>query len=414
VLAAGAATRYGGPKQVELLPAVLAALGRTSIDEVVVVEGAYPLDGLHDRIVRCSDWAIGPGASLRCGLAALDSHVTHALIVLADGPALDPQAVERLLEHAGDAPVLAASYDGNRSHPLLLARSAWQAIPDEGGRALAVKLVDCSDLAPPGDVDFPPLRPEDQEQLGRVSGLVRDVLGSEALGAYLLGSAVLGGLRPQSDLDVLVVAARSTTREEKQRFVDRLLAISGHSAPEGQWRRVELTIVVAAEIKPWRFPPRFDFQYGDWLRAEFEGGNLEPWPTTTSPDLASLLTIVLLGNAPVFGPPPSALIDPVPPADVIVATTGDVGSLLGRLGDDTRNVILTLARIWSTAATGAIRSKEAAAGWALERLPDDQRAVLTRARDAYAGDEEERWDDRQGQVRSYAAYVVAEIERLTL
>ena len=160
MLAAGAATRYGGPKQVELLPAVLAALARTSIGEVAVVEGAHPLDELGDlpaqrrRVVRCDDWALGPGASLRCGLAALGAGVTHALIVLADGPELDPQAVERLLAHSGDGPVLAASYDGRRSHPVLLGRRAWAEIPDEGGRALTPALVDCSDLSPPGDIDF--------------------------------------------------------------------------------------------------------------------------------------------------------------------------------------------------------------------------------------------------------------------
>jgi CTP:molybdopterin cytidylyltransferase MocA len=160
VLAAGAATRYGGPKQVELLPAVLAALAETSIGEIVVVEGAHPLDELRDgpaqrrRVVRCEDWEQGPGASLRCGLAALGADVTHALIVLADGPELDPQAAERLLAHTADGPILAASYDGHRSHPVLLARTAWSQIPDEGGRALAATLVDCSDLTPPGDVDF--------------------------------------------------------------------------------------------------------------------------------------------------------------------------------------------------------------------------------------------------------------------
>jgi CTP:molybdopterin cytidylyltransferase MocA len=160
VLAAGAATRYGGPKQVELLPSVLAALARTSIGEVVVVEGAHPLDELRDepaqrrQIVRCESWAEGPGASLRCGLAALGTGVTHALIVLADGPELDPRAVERLLAHRDDGPVLAASYDGTRSHPVLLARTAWADVPAEGGRALAPALVDCSDLTPPGDIDF--------------------------------------------------------------------------------------------------------------------------------------------------------------------------------------------------------------------------------------------------------------------
>ena len=79
--------------------------------------------------MTCDDWATGPGASLRCGLAALGAEVERAVIVLADGPDLDPRALERLL--AREEPVLAASYDGTRSHPVVLARSAWGAIPDE-------------------------------------------------------------------------------------------------------------------------------------------------------------------------------------------------------------------------------------------------------------------------------------------
>lgn len=154
VLAAGAATRYGRPKQRELLPAVLAALARAPVDDVVVVEGAHTLDA-PVRVVRAADWERGPGASLRAGLAALGNDVTHAVVVLADGPSLDPRAVALLLEHRDEAPVLAASYEGTRSHPVLIAREAWGDIPDEGGRALDAQLVDCSDLEPPGDVDVP-------------------------------------------------------------------------------------------------------------------------------------------------------------------------------------------------------------------------------------------------------------------
>jgi CTP:molybdopterin cytidylyltransferase MocA len=156
VLAAGAATRYGGPKQAEFLPVVLAALGRTQIIEVVVVAGAHPLcvDSTQARVVRCDRWADGPGASLRCGLEALGDEVEHALVVLADGPDLDPRAVERLIEHRGDGPVVAAAYEGERSHPVVLTRSVWHDVPDEGGRVMPAVLVDCSDLEAPGDVDF--------------------------------------------------------------------------------------------------------------------------------------------------------------------------------------------------------------------------------------------------------------------
>lgn len=256
------------------------------------------------------------------------------------------------------------------------------------------------------------MREEDQQQLERVVTLVRHVLGPAAVGAYLFGSAVHGGLRAESDLDVLVVSKRRTTREEKQRLVERLLTISGRRTPQGRWRRIELTIVVEAEIKPWRYPPSFDFQYGDWLRSEFEKGNLTPWPTTTNPDLSALITMVLLGNTPVLGPPPAEIIDPVPQGDLVKAIVGDIDALLGDLDGDTRNVILTLARIWSTLATGLIRSKDAAADWALDRLPEEHRAVLAHARASYLGDEEERWDDLQPLVWAHVDVVVAEINGL--
>src|SRR5204862_270493 len=49
------------------------------------------------RVVHCPHWQLGPGASLRCGLAALAPDVEAAVVVLADGPWLAPEAVERVL-----------------------------------------------------------------------------------------------------------------------------------------------------------------------------------------------------------------------------------------------------------------------------------------------------------------------------
>ena len=157
VLAAGASSRYGAdpPKQAVLLPRVLAALAQaSSIDAVVVVAGAHPLGDVAARVLECDDWARGPGASLRCGLAALGD-ADAAVVVLGDGPELDPRAVDRVVaawREAGGAAV-AASYAGVRLHPVLLAREAWPDVPDEGARSLAARLVPCDDLTPPGDVD---------------------------------------------------------------------------------------------------------------------------------------------------------------------------------------------------------------------------------------------------------------------
>jgi CTP:molybdopterin cytidylyltransferase MocA len=154
VLAAGASSRYGiePPKQQVLLPRVLDAVGRSVVDGVVVVAGAHPLDL---ESVQCPDWRLGPGASLRCGLAALPPDAEAAIVVLADGPDLDPRAVDRVVEdwRAAGGDVVAASYEGVRLHPVLVARAAWPLVPDEGARGLEARLVPCDDLRPPGDVD---------------------------------------------------------------------------------------------------------------------------------------------------------------------------------------------------------------------------------------------------------------------
>ena len=131
---------------------MLEAVGRSSLDGVLVVSGAHPL-GVES--VFCPEWERGPGASLRCGLAALPEDAEAAVVVLADGPELDPRAIDRIVgswrAEGGDA--VAASYGGVRLHPVLLARAAWGLVPDEGARSIEARLVPCDDLTPPGDVD---------------------------------------------------------------------------------------------------------------------------------------------------------------------------------------------------------------------------------------------------------------------
>ena len=156
VLAAGASTRFGAPpKQRLLIGPVLERVSRSGVDDVVVVTGAHELSA-PARVAHCADWERGPGASLRCGLRALGPETEAAVVVLADGPDLSPAAIDRLVERWREtgSTYLAASYGGERGHPVLLARSAWADIPDEGLRGREPVLVPCDDLGPPGDVDF--------------------------------------------------------------------------------------------------------------------------------------------------------------------------------------------------------------------------------------------------------------------
>jgi CTP:molybdopterin cytidylyltransferase MocA len=144
-----------------LLDDVLARVRESAVSDVVVVTGAHAVE-TEARVVPCPEWERGAGASLRCGLRELPPEVQAAVVVLADGPDLSPEAIDRVIEvwRESAAEVVAATYGGQRLHPVLLARPVWERIPDEGARELPGLLVPCDDLDPPGDVDFADELPE--------------------------------------------------------------------------------------------------------------------------------------------------------------------------------------------------------------------------------------------------------------
>lgn len=244
-------------------------------------------------------------------------------------------------------------------------------------------------------------------QLDDVLHLVRRVLSDDLTGAYLHGSAVLDGLRPSSDLDVLAVAGRRTRRDERRALRDGLMRLSGPKALRGPARPVELTVVAQHDVRPWRYPPRCEFLYGEWLRDDYERG-VVPEPAVV-PDLAPILTMTLHGDTALLGPPPAEVLAPVPHEDLRRAIVAGVPDLLADVESDTRNVLLTLARVWTTLATGTIRSKDAAAGWALDRLPPGHRPALALARAAYRGEQPDDWQVRMDQASALATYLADEI-----
>lgn len=249
------------------------------------------------------------------------------------------------------------------------------------------------------------------QQIDDCVALLQNVLGENLLGMYIYGSFLMGGLQKFSDIDLFVVSKRETTREEKEQLGKALLKISGVYAVSKDLKPVELTIVVKSQVNPWQYPPKFDFLYGDWMRKDFAAGNVEPWPTKELPNLALVVTQLLLSNKVLFGPKPETLLDAVPYKDFILATTREIDSLLEDIDWDTRNVLLTLARIWSTVETNTIRSKADAASWTIERLLDEYKPVLVKARHILLGEREDDWKEGEKLIRPCAEYIVQQIKK---
>ena len=247
-----------------------------------------------------------------------------------------------------------------------------------------------------------------QQQLKDSLELLKIILGPDLLGVYLYGSSLVGGLQKYSDIDLFVVTNRVTTSEEKTKLIANFLQISGIYMKSSKLP-IEMTIVEQAVINPWQYPPHFDFQYGDWLRKSFENGIIEPWLTYEMPDLALIVTQVLLKSQTLWGLEPEQLLAHVPYHDFIKAMIHDLNRLATDLEHDTRNVLLTYARIWSTLETNAIRSKPAAADWVMNRLPKIYQPVMKRAKSICIGVENEHWDDIEVLIKSCADFMVDKI-----
>jgi predicted nucleotidyltransferase len=249
-----------------------------------------------------------------------------------------------------------------------------------------------------------------KEQVRQCIDALKTVLEEHLLGVYLYGSAIVGGLQRYSDIDLFVISSRSTTLIDKTKLATELLKISGIYL-KGPKRSLEVTIVKKSEVNPWRYPPHFDFQYGDWLRKEFESGNNEPWPTKEMPDLALIITQVLMASKTLLGPSPNQLLGCVPYYDSIRASVSALSSLIVELDSDTRNVLLTLARIWCTVKTDTIRSKPDAAAWVIQHLPRAYKPVMRRARAICIGQENESWADIERLIKPCADMMIINIKK---
>jgi len=248
-----------------------------------------------------------------------------------------------------------------------------------------------------------------EKQILQSIKLLENVLKNDLLGVYLYGSAVVGGLQKYSDLDFFVVSNRATTTHEKSELIKDLLIISGIYMKERK-PPIEMTIVVESAVNPWRYPPKFDFQYGEWLRENFARDEIEPWATKEMPELAVLITQVLLANKVLLGPNPEKLLCKVPYQDFLCAITATLEDLMINLDQDIRNVLLALARTWSTVKTDTIRTKPAAAVWAIEQLPAEYKPVIRRANAICTGVQNEYWDDIESLIHPCANFMAEQIK----
>ncbi len=157
LLAAGASTRMGRPKQLlhvhgkPLLRHVAESALAEPVSPIIVVLGANAmeiapcLDGLPVQIVINDDWTEGMGSSLRRGMEELTRHtppVDCVIIALADQPDILTGHFSKLIEaqRASGRAIVASEHQGVCGPPVLCTKKLFFALHalrgDAGARAL--------------------------------------------------------------------------------------------------------------------------------------------------------------------------------------------------------------------------------------------------------------------------------------
>ena len=161
ILAAGASTRLGEPKQLvslggeRLLDRAVRVARDANCWPVVVVLGANAeaivaaCDLGGAEVVVNPDWSEGMASSIRCGLQRLDAEVAAVILMTCDQPAVTVEHLRQLEQACTDAPV-ASFYDGRRGAPACFPAKDFGELSllagDEGARrllstAIAIELV---------------------------------------------------------------------------------------------------------------------------------------------------------------------------------------------------------------------------------------------------------------------------------
>jgi molybdenum cofactor cytidylyltransferase len=163
ILAAGASTRFGQPKQLldwrgeSFIRAVARTALGAGLSPIVVVTGANAvaveaaIKDLPVLVARNEDWQSGQASSIRAGLQALlrpdvEKTVGSAVFLLADQPHMTDEVIRTLIEHhtTGLYPIVAPLVMmEQRANPVLFDRVTFPDLMklegDIGGRAIFSK-----------------------------------------------------------------------------------------------------------------------------------------------------------------------------------------------------------------------------------------------------------------------------------
>jgi hypothetical protein len=230
---------------------------------------------------------------------------------------------------------------------------------------------------------------------------IREVLGEQLTGAYLHGSAVLGGFNPaRSDIDVLVVVRKPLVSHTRRELGDRISETSLPCPARG----LELSVVTTDAAQHPTADPPYELHVNtyDQRLVEDDGHG--------DPDLVLHFLVCRRHGRPLGRSLERTTAFGSLPRSVILRRFR--AELEWAINDPTvepRYIVLSAARNWYFLETSAVASKIAAGRWALEHVADP--APVRTALESQGDVGPDPIDADPAAARKFAASVVEKIDR---
>jgi CTP:molybdopterin cytidylyltransferase MocA len=139
ILAAGASSRFGQPKQlVRLLLDRTIKAARGACSRVVLVTGAHRIERDDLEIAPNEQWQRGIGTSIRAGVRTVVD-CDAVVLMTCDQPLVTQEHIQRLIDSGAE--IAAADYSGTLGVPAFFARSQFANLLTLGDNEGAKKII---------------------------------------------------------------------------------------------------------------------------------------------------------------------------------------------------------------------------------------------------------------------------------
>ena len=234
----------------------------------------------------------------------------------------------------------------------------------------------------------------------------REILGSNLVGIYLHGSAVMGCYHEEkSDIDLLVVIRDGLSEKDKLRYMDMVVDLNTQAPSKG----MELSLIKQSVCKPFVYPTPYELHFSNGHLARYKANPREyvEKMTGTDKDLAAHITILYHRGQCLWGEAIQHVFEAVDEAVYFDSIWYDVEQAEEEILKNPVYMVLNLCRVLAFKKEKLILSKQEGGNWGLLNLPEKYHRLIKDALTDYTAVGVMNACEKEA--KNFAAYMIAAI-----